>query len=74
MRKMISTTVLGLFVAFSSHALAAEIDWSMVDTALGTTASVQGEVHRYGLPRNDLQVTLDGVTIKPALALGPARL
>ncbi|MGI8723815.1 MAG: hypothetical protein ACR2J1_00245 [Methyloceanibacter sp.] len=51
MRKMISTTVLGLFLAFSSHALAAEIDWSMVDTALGKTASVQGEVHRYGLPR-----------------------
>lgn len=70
MRKMISTTVLGLFVAFSSHALAAEIDWSMVDTALGKTASVQGEVHRYGIPRSDLQVTLDGVTIKPALALG----
>jgi hypothetical protein len=31
---------------------------------------VQGEIHRYGFPRSDLQVTLDGVTIKPALALG----
>jgi hypothetical protein len=27
-------------------------------------------VHRYGFPRGDLSVTLDGVTIKPALALG----
>jgi len=27
-------------------------------------------VHRYGFPRTDLSVTLDGVTIKPALALG----
>jgi hypothetical protein len=27
-------------------------------------------VHRYGVPRSDLNVTLDGVTIKPALALG----
>jgi hypothetical protein len=27
-------------------------------------------VHRYGFARSDLQVTLDGVTIKPALALG----
>jgi len=26
--------------------------------------------HRYGIPRSDLQVTLDGVRIKPALALG----
>ena len=31
---------------------------------------MQGEVHRYGIPRSDLQVTVDGVTIKPALALG----
>ena len=28
------------------------------------------DVHRYGFPRTDLTVTLDGVTIKPALALG----
>jgi uncharacterized protein DUF1259 len=31
---------------------------------------VSGDVHRYGFPRSDLQVTLDGVTIRPALALG----
>jgi hypothetical protein len=49
---------------------AAEIDWKKVDTALGKTAAVSGEVHRYGLPRSDLHVTLDGVSIKPALALG----
>jgi hypothetical protein len=28
------------------------------------------DVHRYGIPRTDLKVTLDGVEIKPALALG----
>jgi hypothetical protein len=70
MRRIISATVLGLAMAFSSHVRAAEIDWSKVDTALSKTANVQGEVHRYGIPRSDLQVTLDGVTIKPALALG----
>jgi hypothetical protein len=62
--------VLCLALMFSSAAVAADIDWSKVDTALGKTATVQGEVHRYGIPRSDLQVTLDGVTIKPALALG----
>ena len=31
---------------------------------------MSGDVHRYGFPRTDLTVTLDGVTIKPALALG----
>src|SRR3979411_548884 len=48
---------------------AAEIDWKKVDAALGKTAAVSGEVHRYGLPRSDLHVTLDGIQIKPALAL-----
>jgi hypothetical protein len=70
MRRMISATVLGLAMAFFSQVHAAEIDWSKVDTALGKTANVQADVHRYGIPRSDLQVTLDGVTIKPALALG----
>ena len=49
---------------------AADIDWKKVDAALGKTAAVSGEVHRYGLPRSDLHVTLDGIAIKPALALG----
>src|SRR5213076_1099356 len=54
----------------SLPARAADIDWKRVDAALGKTAAVSGEVHRYGLPRSDLHVTLDGVAIKPALALG----
>ena len=29
-----------------------------------------GGVHRFGFPRSDLKVTLDGIAIKPALALG----
>jgi hypothetical protein len=45
-------------------------DWKKVDAAIGRSATVSGEVHRYGFPRSDLQVTLDGVTIKPPLALG----
>src|SRR6266853_2542446 len=46
------------------------IDWQKVDAALGRTAAVGGDVHRYGFPRTDLQVTVDGVTIRPSLALG----
>src|SRR5207249_829408 len=37
---------------------------------IGRSAAVSGDVHRYGFPRSDLTVTLDGVTIRPALALG----
>jgi len=54
-----------------SAASAQEIDWKKVDEAIGRSpAVVAGDVHRYGFPRSDLQVTLDGVTIRPALALG----
>src|SRR5439155_25356376 len=38
--------------------------------AIGRSAAVTGDVHRYGFPRSDLQVTVDGVTIRPAFALG----
>ena len=57
-------------VALAGQARASDIDWTKVDAVLGKTASVQGDVHRYGIPRSDLQVTLDGVAIKPTLALG----
>ena len=48
---------------------AQQIDWQQVDAAFGRRAAVSDDVHRYGFPRTDLSVTLDGVTIKPALAL-----
>jgi hypothetical protein len=51
-------------------AKAADIDWNKIDAALGKSATVAGDVHRYGLPRSDLQVSLDSVAIKPTLALG----
>src|SRR6266481_5454265 len=55
---------------FVTSAHAADIDWQKVDDAFGRKPAVSGDVHRYGFPRTDLAVTLDGVTIKPALALG----
>src|ERR1700687_3365273 len=55
---------------FVTSAHAADIDWQKVDDALGRKPAVSGDVHRYGFPRTDLTVTLDGVTIRPALALG----
>jgi len=70
--QMKRTLILLTLLAAASPTLAqaADIDWKNVDAALGKTAAVSGEVHRYGLPRSDLHVTLDGVAIKPALALG----
>jgi Domain of Unknown Function (DUF1259) len=70
MRKISSVLVCILTAAFAGSASAQEIDWKKVDDALGRTAAVSADVHRYGFPRTDLQVTLDGVTIRPTLALG----
>ena len=46
-------------------------DWKAVETAIGKTGSLQpGDVFKIGLPRTDLAVTVRGVSINPALALG----
>jgi len=70
MRGLLSLLISALALTFADTAGAQEIDWKKVDAALGKTGAVQGSVHRYGLPRSDLSVTVDGVAIKSALALG----
>jgi Domain of Unknown Function (DUF1259) len=71
MRRLNAIMVIcGFATMFASGAVAQEIDWQKVDAALGRKAAISGDVHRYGFPRTDLQVTLDSVTIKPAFALG----
>ncbi|MEY4762112.1 MAG: hypothetical protein RLZZ200_1968 [Pseudomonadota bacterium] len=60
-----------LSIAATTLSQAAEPDWSKVDQILGRTGAVQaGGVHRYGMPRTDLTVTADGVTLRPTFALG----
>ncbi|HEX3321521.1 MAG TPA: DUF1259 domain-containing protein [Terriglobales bacterium] len=45
--------------------------WKSVEDALGRTGQIQpGDVMKFSLPRKDLHVSLQGVEIKPALALG----
>jgi hypothetical protein len=70
MRKSLLTILLpGLLVAGAARA-DAEVDWPRVDAVMNKEAAIVGAVHKYPLPRSDLHVTLDGVEIKPALALG----
>jgi hypothetical protein len=46
-------------------------DWKQVEDAMGRPGQVQpGDVIKFGMPRKDLTVVLDSVTIKPSLALG----
>ena len=58
-------------VGFWTSVPAADSDWDAVAKALGRTGTeMPGGVYRVGLGRSDLKVTLDGVQIKPPLALG----
>ena len=69
--RIIVRLLFGAAVAtWTAAANAQGIDWQKVDDAFGRKGTVAGDVHRYGFPRTDLQVTLDGVSIKPAFALG----
>lgn len=46
-------------------------DWKQVEEAMGRPGQMQPEeVIRFGMPRKDLHVVLDGVEIKAGLALG----
>ena len=64
-------TPLVVAVALATPSFAADIDWARVAQALGRSGTVQaGGVYRAGFPRTDLKVTVDGVTLRPSLALG----
>jgi hypothetical protein len=46
-------------------------EWKQVEDAMGRTGQAQpGDVIRFGMPRKDLHVVLNGVEIKAGLALG----
>jgi hypothetical protein len=72
MIKPAATLLIGTAImAMAQVASAADIDWTRVDAAIGKKGADQpGGVHKFGLPRSDLNVTVDGVAIKPSLALG----
>src|SRR5688500_535528 len=68
---IIAVLTASLATGLAATAQAQDIDWPAVGKALGKEGTVQtGGVYRIGLPRSDLKVTLDGVSLKPGFALG----
>lgn len=58
-------------IASAASAQASGADWSAVEQALGRKGAMQpGAVMRFSFPRTDLRVTVAGVEIRPAFALG----
>jgi hypothetical protein len=78
-KSMTALGALGIALTFSSALGAqtpvaprpASTDWHAVDSVLGRKGTAQpGDVMRYAFPRIDLNVTVDGVKLEPAFALG----
>lgn len=67
MRSLIACWIL---VGFS-QAFGQSDSWKPVVDKLGHSGKeLPGEVYKVGLPRGDMHVTVDGVGLRPALALG----
>jgi hypothetical protein len=70
MRQILIAAAAWLVIGYSFLAHADE-DWTKVGAALGKPGTVvAGGVYRVGLPRSDLHVSVDGIALKPTLALG----
>jgi hypothetical protein len=72
MRHLLTSALLiALSVPSTARAQPAAQSWAAVDQALGRAGANQPDgVRRYSFPRSDLNVTLDGVRLKPGFAFG----
>ena len=57
-RSHLSLALAAAIALLTSASAAQETNWGKVDETLGRKAQVTGDVHRYGFPRSDLNVTL----------------
>jgi hypothetical protein len=65
-RLLIGLSILAVPIA----AYAQGLDTTKIDQALGRAGQKVGDVYRVGFPRTDLHVTIQGISVKPGLALG----
>ncbi len=76
-KKQLATVSAVLFIFISALQVFAQAgsdkpgEWQAVEQAIGRAGQVQADgAYKVGFPRSDLKVTVDGVELKPALALG----
>jgi hypothetical protein len=65
-RFLVLTAILALPITVSAQGL----DTAKIDQAMGRPGQKIGDVYRFGFPRTDLHVSVNGVDVKPGLALG----
>jgi hypothetical protein len=63
---------LGLALMFPLAAIAqgGKLDTATIDKTIGKTGQMTGDVYKISFPRSDLHVTVNGVDVRPGLALG----
>ncbi|HKD64662.1 MAG TPA: DUF1259 domain-containing protein [Candidatus Acidoferrales bacterium] len=62
--------ILACFMAFPIIASTQGFDPTKIDETFNRTGQKTGDVYKIGFPRTDLHVVVDGITLKPGLALG----
>jgi hypothetical protein len=70
---VVATMFLGAIASliWPTHRAVGAPDWAAVEQALGKAGSMMpGGVYRVGFPRSDLSVTVQGLRVEPAFALG----
>ena len=71
MRMTLITGAMMLAMSALLQPASAAPDWKIVGETLGKSGTeMPGGVYRVGLPRTDLKVSLDGISLKPGFALG----
>jgi len=71
MSRLIRVAMMVFVAGWVVSATAAADDWASVGAALGKPGTeLPGGIYRVGLPRTDINATLDGVELKPGFALG----
>ena len=64
------TLIAGFGLLLGSAVAQQNSNWKPVEDAMGRPGTVMGDVLRFGMPRKDLHVMVQGVAIKTGLALG----
>jgi hypothetical protein len=68
---IIAVLIAAAIGGFAEVAQGQDDNWTEIGKAFGKEGKVQpGGIYRIGLPRSDLKVMLDGVSLKPGFALG----
>ncbi|GAC1665674.1 MAG: hypothetical protein NVS9B9_26750 [Ktedonobacteraceae bacterium] len=59
-----------LFVSVESSYGDSALNADGIERAMGLSGQTQGDIFKISLPRTDLSVSIDGVSLKPRFALG----